>query len=100
MSNAQTLAFAYKTSIRQAIVNKREVRITDSGDLLCFHAKDGKILYDGERRMKIRIDSLNITIITSPDRSPRSFIELSKLCEEFKQKIQNLGFKYISESKS
>ena len=43
------LEYAFKTSIKFAIANKREVRITDSGDLLCFHAKDGKILYDGER---------------------------------------------------
>jgi len=49
LDDKQKLEYAFKTSIKFAIANKREVRITDSDDLLCFHAKDGKILYDGER---------------------------------------------------
>ena len=49
LENKHKLEYAFKTSIKFAIANKREVRITDSGDLLCFHAKDGKILYDGEK---------------------------------------------------
>ena len=49
LENKQKLEYAFKTSIKLAIANKREVRITDSGNLLCFHAKDGKILYDGEK---------------------------------------------------
>jgi len=49
LEDKHKLEYALKTSIKLAIANKREVRITDSGNLLCFHAKDGKILYDGER---------------------------------------------------
>lgn len=30
---------------QKAILEGREVRITDSGDLLVFHARDGKVLY-------------------------------------------------------
>ena len=29
----------------RAILEGREVRITDSGDMLVFHARDGKVLY-------------------------------------------------------
>ena len=47
LNNEVALAYAFRTSIKYAIENKREVRITDTGDLLCFHARDGKILYDG-----------------------------------------------------
>jgi hypothetical protein len=31
--------------VEMALDHKREVRITDSGDLLVYHAKDGKVLY-------------------------------------------------------
>src|SRR5437868_8601638 len=50
--------------------------------------------------MKIRIDYLTIKITTSPDRLLKDALELSKIHEEFRQKIQNLGFKYISGTKS
>lgn len=53
LEDKQKLEYAFKTSIKFAIANKREVRITDTGDLLCFHAKDGKILYDGEKHYEV-----------------------------------------------
>jgi hypothetical protein len=36
-------------NLRKIIDEKRELRITDGGDNMCFHVKDGKILYDGEK---------------------------------------------------
>jgi hypothetical protein len=35
-------------NLKRILDEKVELRITDMGDLLCFHAKDGKILYDGQ----------------------------------------------------
>ncbi len=34
-----------KNLLRTAIYKKREVRITDTGDLLVFHAQNGEILF-------------------------------------------------------
>jgi hypothetical protein len=41
---------AFMTTIRSAIQEKREVRITDTGDLMVFHSKNGHIKWDGERK--------------------------------------------------
>jgi hypothetical protein len=35
-------------NLRRILEEKVELRITDMGDLLCFHVKDGKIFYDGQ----------------------------------------------------
>ena len=35
-------------NLKKILREKRELRITDTGDLLCFHVQDGKILYDGQ----------------------------------------------------
>jgi len=47
IDNKIALEYAMRTSIKIAINQKREVRITDTGDLLCFHSQGGAILYDG-----------------------------------------------------
>ena len=49
LEDKHKLEYAMRTSIKYALAARREVRITDSGDLLCFHAKNGKIIYDGEK---------------------------------------------------
>ncbi len=41
-----------KMMIRTAMQEKREIRITDPGDSLLFHAKNGKILWDGKTLVK------------------------------------------------
>lgn len=45
-SKAQ-LEIAFKTIIKFAINEKREVRITDIGDLMVFHSYNGCIKYNG-----------------------------------------------------
>lgn len=35
--------------LRQILKEKRELRITDGGDNMCFHVQDGKILFDGTK---------------------------------------------------
>lgn len=39
----------FKKNLKKILDEKRELRITDTGDLLCFHVQNGKILYDGEK---------------------------------------------------
>jgi hypothetical protein len=36
---------ALDTTVRAALIAKREVRITDPGDMLVFHAVDGEIVF-------------------------------------------------------
>jgi len=38
----------FKLKLRKVLNEKRELRITDMGDRMVFHVRDGKILYDGE----------------------------------------------------
>jgi len=47
LNNKVMLNYALRGSIKIAINQKREVRITDTGDLLCFHSQGGAILYNG-----------------------------------------------------
>lgn len=37
-----------KANLQKILQEKRELRITDMGDRLCFHAHNGEILYDGK----------------------------------------------------
>lgn len=37
-----------KAAIREAITRGVEVRVTDPMDFLLFHAKDGKVVFDGK----------------------------------------------------
>ena len=39
------LEFAMATTVKQAIAEKREVRITDTSDFLVFHAENGEIIW-------------------------------------------------------
>ncbi|MGH9821649.1 MAG: hypothetical protein ACREDR_00100 [Blastocatellia bacterium] len=39
-----------KTIVQRAIDERREVRITDAGDFLVFHAFDGLVAWDGQTR--------------------------------------------------
>lgn len=45
--NKTELAFIFETAVVPAINEKREVRMTDTGDLLVFHSYNGCIKYDG-----------------------------------------------------
>jgi len=36
-----------RENLVKVLKEKRELRITDGGDTMCFHVQDGKILYDG-----------------------------------------------------
>lgn len=40
-----------RDKVTKAILEGREIRIVDTGDMLVFHGKDGKVLYpnDGEK---------------------------------------------------
>lgn len=49
VANQADLESAFFTLVALAVEEGREVRITDTGDLLCFHSKDGKIVWDGEK---------------------------------------------------
>lgn len=42
----------FKGNLQKILDEKRELRITDIGDLMCFHVKNGKILYDGKTHFK------------------------------------------------
>ena len=48
IENETALMFMFRGPIKEAIREKLEVRITDTGDLLCFHAANGSILWDGK----------------------------------------------------
>jgi hypothetical protein len=39
-------------NLRRILAEKRELRITDTGDLMVFHAVNGSIVYDGARHYK------------------------------------------------
>ena len=39
----------FKENLQKILSEKRELRITDTGDLMCFHARNGKIVYDGAK---------------------------------------------------
>jgi hypothetical protein len=45
LNNSQELKTAFEREIIPAIREGREVRICDSNDFLCFHAKAGKVVY-------------------------------------------------------
>lgn len=45
INSEDDLLTAMEVTVKKAIAEKREVRITDTADLLVFHAKDGLILY-------------------------------------------------------
>lgn len=45
LNNCQELKTAFEREIVPAIREGREVRICDESDFLCFHAKQGRILY-------------------------------------------------------
>ncbi|HEV2416472.1 MAG TPA: hypothetical protein VGX94_01575 [Terriglobia bacterium] len=45
LGNSEELKTAFEREIAPAIREGREVRICDGSDFLCFHAKDGRILY-------------------------------------------------------
>ncbi len=47
VDNEDALRDAFLTTIRKALDEKREIRITDMLDMLMFHAKDGRILWGG-----------------------------------------------------
>ena len=47
-SEAQLHGPDTRIMIKVAMEQKREIRITDPGDLMLFHAKDGRILFDGK----------------------------------------------------
>ncbi len=48
IENEADMKLWFMTKLKPIIDGKREVRITDTGDLMCFHARNGKILYDGK----------------------------------------------------
>jgi hypothetical protein len=50
INNYGELKEVMRTSIKQAIAEKREVRITDTGDLMMFHSKAGHIKWDGRTK--------------------------------------------------
>ncbi|HEX5481844.1 MAG TPA: hypothetical protein VFZ08_04385 [Terriglobia bacterium] len=45
LGNSEELRTAFEREIIPAIREGREVRICDTADYLCFHARDGRILY-------------------------------------------------------
>lgn len=47
MSEAQLTGPGTKLMLQVAMRQKVEIRITDPGDMLLFHANKGKILFDG-----------------------------------------------------
>jgi hypothetical protein len=47
-SEAQLYGPGVRAMILAAMARHVEIRITDPGDLMLFHAKDGKILFDGK----------------------------------------------------
>lgn len=48
LENDGDLKLYFIENLKKILDEKRELRITDTGDLLCFHIKDGKVLYDGK----------------------------------------------------
>lgn len=47
MSTLEQLNIWIKLNLRKILDEKRELRITDTGDMMCFHVNNGEILYDG-----------------------------------------------------
>ena len=47
-SDAQLNSLGTKIILRVAMGQRQEIRMTDPGDRMLFHAKDGKILFDGK----------------------------------------------------
>lgn len=45
IDNAAQLEIAMRTTVRRALDEKREIRITDMDDFLCFHARNGGIVF-------------------------------------------------------
>ena len=45
LNNAAELEAAMRTTVKRAVAERREIRITDTGDMLVFHAQDGEILF-------------------------------------------------------
>jgi hypothetical protein len=45
LNNSAELESAMKTTVKRALDEKREIRITDTGDILVFHAQDGAIVF-------------------------------------------------------
>lgn len=45
LGSRQELKTAFEGEVIPAIRRRREVRICDTADYLCFHSKDGRILY-------------------------------------------------------
>lgn len=45
LGSRQELKTAFEREVIPAIRKRREVRICDTADYLCFHSKDGRILY-------------------------------------------------------
>lgn len=45
LGNRQELKTTFEREVVPAIRERREVRICDTADYLCFHAKDGRVLY-------------------------------------------------------
>lgn len=50
--NEAELRLAMDTTVRAALEEQREVRITDTGDECVFHCKGGKILWAGGAKVE------------------------------------------------
>lgn len=50
ISNPAELDVFFKFPVLQALANRVEIIITDCDDFAVYHAKDGKVLWDGEKK--------------------------------------------------
>jgi hypothetical protein len=48
LENDGDLRLYFMENLKKILDEKRELRITDTEDLMCYHVKDGKIIYDGK----------------------------------------------------
>ena len=47
LNNAEELRDYFEENLKKILAEKREFRITNSLDLMCFHVRNGKVLYNG-----------------------------------------------------